>query len=97
MRSVHVRDDSVGNVLDVAVPVLAVLLPALLFVTALAMQKKDGEVDHEEVGEDHTPALGLTWDNVFAIAVLEEVGVCLGGVQRMLCGVADDIAGKRGG
>ena len=83
--------------LDVAVPVLAVLAPALLLVTALAVQEKDGEVDHEEVGEDHAPALGLARNSVFAVAVLEEVCVGLRGGDGVLGGVADQVAGQSGG
>jgi hypothetical protein len=39
VRLVHIRNDPVRHGLHVPVPVLAVLSPALLFVTALAVEK----------------------------------------------------------
>lgn len=83
--------------LNISVPVLSILLPALLLVTTLAVQEQDSEVDHEEVGEDHAPSLRLARDNVLAIAVLEEVRVRLGSGKWVLRRVADHIAGHRSG
>ena len=61
------------------------------------MDKQDCEVHHEEVGEDHAPALCFAGDNVRAVAVLEEVGVGLCGCNGVGSGVADHITGQRGG
>jgi hypothetical protein len=96
-RLVHVRDNSVRHVLDVPVPVLAVLPPAFFFVAALTMYKQDGKVHHEEVGEDHAPALGLARHDVLAVAVLEEVRVLLRCGDGACSGVLDEVARKRGG
>lgn len=57
------------------------------------MDKQNGKVDHEEVREDHAPALGLAWYHVLAVAVLEKVGVSLGGCDGVLGSVLDYVSG----
>jgi hypothetical protein len=96
-RLVDVGNDSVRDVLDVPVPVLAVLPLALLFVAALAMYEEHSKVHHEEVGEDHAPTLGLARHDVLAVAVLEKVRIFLGCGERVLGGILNEVAGERGG
>src|SRR4051794_25328153 len=74
-ESIDVRDDPPRHQLAVPFPILAVLPSALLLVSPLTVDKEDGKVQHEEVCEDHAPALRLAGYGVLAIRVLEENGV----------------------
>ena len=89
---VNAGHDPPWDKLNVAVPVLSVLPPALLLVTPLAMHKQDREVDHEKVGENHAPALGAIRYDILAVAVLKEVCVGLGGSDGVLSNVMDDVS-----
>jgi len=83
--------------LAVLLPVLSILLTTLLLVPALAMQKQHGEVHHEEVSEDHAPALCLGRDNIVAVAVAREVRIALRSGNRVRSSVAHHVASERGG
>ena len=81
---------------DIAVPVFAVLSAALLLVATLAVNEQDGKVHHEEIGEDHTPALSLAGHRVLAVAVFEKVRIGLSGSDGRLCSVLDEVTRHRG-
>ena len=61
------------------------------------MNEQHSKVHHEEVCEDHTPALCLTRHNVFAVAVLEEIRIGLRTLNGVLGNVTNNIAGERSG
>ncbi len=90
---VDARYNSPRDKLDVAIPVLAVLPAALLLVATLTVDEQDGKVYHEEVGEDHAPALGLARDGVLSVAVLVKVRIVLSCCDGRLSGVLDEVAG----
>jgi hypothetical protein len=93
---VHVGDDPVGDQLDIPVPILAVLAPALLLIATLAVKEQNGKVHHEEVSEDHSPTLGLAGNHILAVAAPEEVGVRLSRGNRVGSGALDHVT-RHGG
>ena len=93
---INVRNDPIRHQLHIPIPILAVLSPTLLLVPPLPMEQQNGKIDHEEVGEDHAPSLGLAGDNVLLVRILEEDGVGRGGPERVRGGVLDDVAGEGG-